>query len=117
MILDTGICSIYKLKNTAPPGRKPTLSLEIPAISEPWYGELEFESNPVFTTELQEDVEIDARIRILQDRRVNRQTVVVLSDKQYKVERAYHGKDEESGELITDLNLSRVVSEYGIAKV
>lgn len=93
----------------------PTLTPKLPAMAEVWYGELEFESNPVFETELQEDVEISARIRILQDRRVNRQTMVELADGlQYKVERAYHGKDDDSGELITDLNLSLVVSAYDV---
>ncbi len=118
MNLDTGICSIYKLENKARAGGKPDIQIVIPAISEPWYGELDFESNPKYVTEMQEDVEIASRIRVLQDKRINRQTVVTLADgKQYKVERAYHGKDEESGELITDISLSRVVSEYDITTV
>ena len=27
----------------------------------------------------------------------------------YEIERAYHGQDEESGEMITDLSLKKVV--------
>ena len=113
VMLDTGVCTIYETEDASAPGGMSVLTPKLPAMAEAWYGELEFESNPVFQTELQEDVEISARIRILQDRRVNRQTLVDLADgKRYKVERAYHGYDKESGELITDINLSRVVSEY-----
>jgi hypothetical protein len=118
LILDTGICSLYAIENTAAAGNMPAIRPVLPAFSQPWYGELDFESNPVFETQMQENVEISARIRILQDRRVSRQTLVVLSDgKQYKVERAFHGRDKESGERITDLNLSRVVSAYDVAGV
>lgn len=82
-------------------------------FSSPWYGELDFESNPIFRTELQEDIKIDAKIRILQDRRVSGQTLITLADGvQYDVKRVYHGVDEESGEPISDISLSRAVSEY-----
>ncbi len=115
MMIDTGLCSIYKIEDTSEAGGMPVLTAKLPALAEVWYGELGFESNPVFETELQESVEISARIRILQDKRVNRQTLLDLADgKRYKVERAYHGYDEDSKELITDLNLSRVVTDYDV---
>ena len=65
----------------------------------------------------------DARIRILQNRAIHNHDVVVLAQVDavpeaipgddervpvYEVGRAYHGADEDSGELITDLSLVEV---------
>jgi hypothetical protein len=69
-----------------------------------------------FPTESREETQTDARIRILQDRRIANHDVVVFANvnrvqdvlKAYEVTRAYHGKDSDSGELITDLTLQRV---------
>lgn len=113
MILDTGICSVFKLQNTAQPGDMPN---ETPVlISQHWYGELSFESSPVQYTENLEQVEIAQRIRILQNRAIDERAIVTIGSAQYNVTRLYHGVDEESGERITDLNLARVVSAYDIA--
>jgi len=112
MILDSGICQIYKVKNTARPGEMPNETLV--QIAECWYGELSFESSPIQYTENLEQIEIAQRIRILQNRELQEKAVVIIDGQQYKVERLYHGKDIESGELITDMNLSRVVKAYAI---
>jgi len=113
MILDKGICSIYKVENIAEPGNMPQYKLKLKYQS--WYGELNFETNPV-NAAMQEIVETSARIRIIQNRDINNHNVVILSDdnQQYEVTRAYHGIDEESGELITDLTLKKVVTPYDI---
>ena len=110
MILDSGICSIYRITNTAAAGDMPN---ETPVlIAQHWYGELSFESSPTQYTDSQEQVEIAQRIRILQNRAIDEKAIVRIGSDQYKVERLYHGTDKESGELITDLNLSRMVSTY-----
>lgn len=112
MILDKGTCSIYDKINIAVPGNMPKYKLKLKCQS--WYGELNFETNPV-NTAMQEMVETSARIRILQNREINNHNVVILPDnQQYEVTRAYHGTDEESGEPITDLTLRKMGNVYDI---
>ena len=108
MLLDSGICTIYHKRNNAPPGGKPTFENE--AYFWGWYGELSFETTPARPTEPREEVRTDARIRVLQNRQITNHDRVELTDAQgiataYEVTRAYHGVDNESGELITDLSL------------
>jgi len=110
VILDSGICSIYKITNTAAPGDMPNETLVL--ISNCWYGELSFESSPVQLTESLEQVEIAQRIRILQNRQIAEKAIVAIDGDQYQVERVYAGKDSDTNEAIMDLNLSRVVSAY-----
>ena len=114
MILDKGICSIYKKVNTAGPGEMPVYQNQL--IHQSWYGELSFETNPSRPTESREMIQTDARIRILQCRSIAKHDRVVLSPAWptsgetllFEVQRAFHGYDPESGELITDLSLRRV---------
>lgn len=108
MILDTGICTVYHTVDTAGPGEKPNL-VDAP-LFQSWYGELSFETAPARPTPDREEIRTDARIRILQCRRVTNHDCVDLTDAEgsttrYRVTRAFHGTDAESGELITDLNL------------
>jgi len=113
MILDKGICSIYEVENIADPGSMPEDSLVLKYQS--WYGELDFETAPA-NVAMQEGIETSARIRILQNREINNHDIAILADsnQQYEVTRAYHGVDEESGELISDLTLRKLVTAYGI---
>lgn len=108
MILDKGICTIYRKVNVAGPGEKPRFTDD--AYWWSWYGELSFETAPARPTDAREEVRTDARIRILQNREINNHDRVELKRADgemlaYEVTRAYHGRDDESGELITDLNL------------
>lgn len=113
MILDKGICSIYQKVNTAGPGEMPVYQNQL--LHQSWYGELSFETNPSRPTESREMIETDARIRILQNRQINNHDRAELSpasggDPQpFEIVRAFHGKDDESGELITDLSLRKAV--------
>lgn len=111
VLLDSGICTVYRKRNTAQPGGKPTF--ENVQIHRGWYGELSFETTPMRPTEKREEVRTDARVRILQNRNIaNHDRVELLSNLNaetvYEVTRAYHGRDDESGELITDLSLEVV---------
>ena len=111
MILDKGIATVYNKKNTAPPGWNPTF--ENVAVFQSWYGELSFATSEARPTERREEIRTDARIRILQCRSINEHDRVTLSpfggeDAFFEVTRAYHGRDDESGELITDLSLAVV---------
>ena len=105
MLLDAGICGVYHQENIAVPGDKPVITPK--KDCDAWFAELDFQTNPKFSTEKQEDVQVDRRIRILQNRNVDTQYLFSINGEKYKVIRAYHGKDEESGELITDLSLQR----------
>lgn len=111
MLLDSGIATVYRKSNSAAAGDKPTWTLV--QIHRGWYGELSFETSPARPTEAREEVHTDARIRILQNRAINNHDRVTLEDASgnataYEVTRAYHGRDDDSGELITDLSLEVV---------
>ena len=112
MNLDKGICTVYHTINTAQSGQKPVLT-DV-AFFESWYGELSFETSPARPTDTRKEIRTDARIRILQNREIKEHDRVRLSmygrdPAHYEIERAYHGQDDESGELITDLTLKKVV--------
>lgn len=112
MILDKGICTVYHKTNTAEAGAMPVFA-DVP-FWRSWYGELNFETAPARPTPDREEVQTDARIRILQNRDINNHDRVRLgrcsdgAEVLYEVTRAYHGHDDESGEDITDLSLEVV---------
>ena len=114
MILDDGICTIFRKEDVAAKGNMPKYEYKV--LSKHWYKELGFETSTAYPTQGREEVQTDARIRILQDRRAANHDVVVMDNvsevgdvlKAYEITRAYHGRDDESGELITDLTLRRV---------
>lgn len=116
MILDKGYCSVYRTENTAAPGDMPTEDLVLKFQS--WYGELNFESSPV-DIGAQEGVIVANKIRVLQNRDITNHDVAVLSSvlppladaPRYNVVRAYHGIDDDNGQLITDMSLERLVQE------
>lgn len=113
MNLDKGICTVYHTANTAAAGAKPILSET--AFWQSWYGELNFETSAARPTDTRKEIRTDARIRILQNREIKEHDRVALSafgndPEHYEIERAYHGQDEESGEMITDLTLKKVVT-------
>lgn len=106
MILDRGPAIVSRKTNTAQLGAMPVWQ-DVPFF-ESWYGELSFETSPARPTGVREETRADARIRVIQDRRINNHDRVKLSaddDTVYEVARAFHGTDAESGELITDLTL------------
>ena len=111
MILDRGICRIYRKVSTTQPGGKPTSTLAL--IHQSYYGELAFETSPARPTEKREETQTAARVRILQHRGINNQDAAELAPsdgtpaktQKYRIRRAYHGRDDENGEAITDLTL------------
>ncbi len=111
MILDRGICRILRKNSTTPAGGKPTYDLE--TLHESYYGELSFETSPARPTEKREETQTATRVRILQHRGINNQDVAELQPfdgtsaktEKYRIRRAYHGVDDQSGENITDLTL------------
>ena len=114
MILDGGILTVFERIDTSLSGAMPRY--EYVKKVQGYYGELDFASGGTWTTQGREDIQIDARVRILQDRRITPLDVVVLDaaesldrhTERYEIERIYHGRDEESGERISDISLRRV---------
>ena len=112
MILDSGIATVYRKVNVAERGAMPRYNDQQIHCSS--YGELSFETSPVSPTERREEIQTDARIRILQNRQITNHDRVMLQSFMaedrgtYEVIRAYHGSDPDSGELITDLSLQRI---------
>lgn len=108
MILDKGICTVYRKTNTAGAGHMPVF--EDRAIYQSWYAELSFGTREARPTDGREETWHDAKVRILQFRGVNNHDRVELKETGggvtvYEVTRAYHGVDDDSGEPITDLTL------------
>lgn len=116
MILDSGICSVFREEEITEPGHMPRLGYR--RIGQSWFGELSFETSPVFKTENREEAQQDQRIRILQMRQIRaNRDVCVLEDVEslpaagvtvYRIARAWHGADKESGQEISDLSLVEV---------
>lgn len=114
MILDSGICTVFRKTDISAAGSMPAPTY-IP-IWASWYKELSFETAPVWETEGRKERKVDGRIRILQNRVIAQDDVVVLEHLEdfkdrtpgiavYKVMRAYHGKDDDGPTQISDLTL------------
>ncbi len=113
VILDSGILTVFEKRDISGRGEMPRYEY-MPKV-QGYYGELDFASGGVWTTQGREDLQIDTRVRILQDRSITPLDVVALDDVRdardvqlYEIERIYHGRDEESGEKISDISLKKV---------
>lgn len=113
MILDDGVCTIIWAENSAGPGCLPTLRDSGVRFAS-YYKELSFETSPAYPTANRLEQRADARVRIHQCREIREDDVAELrryaggEATRYRITRAYHGVDEESGEPITDLTLREV---------
>lgn len=110
MILDSGILSIFRETDAAESGKMPTKAYT--RIYVGWFGELSFETSPAHPTEGRQEKKTDARVRILQNRAIKQNDIVILEQAAafsastgvaYKITRAYHGQD--GAEPISDLTL------------
>ena len=108
MILDSGIATVFKRTNVAGFGEKPRFS-DTPFFRS-WYKELSFSTSPAFPTDRRQETLADARVRLLQNRQISMHDQIILSPacgetRAFEITRAFHGRDDESGELISDLTL------------
>lgn len=114
MNLDKGICTVFRKSDTAEPGGMPSWAY-LP-IYHSWYGEPSFETSPAWPTEKRKELEIAARIRVLQNRELRQNDVVILLELEsydqrpadapvFSIARAYHGLDDDGPTPITDLTL------------
>lgn len=110
MILDSGILTVFRKEDRADQGRRPDPVYTM--IHQGWYGVLNFETSPARQPEGRKELKTDLRVRILQSP-VRQHDVVVLDqvdslDKDadaFSITRAYHGRDQDNGALISDLSL------------
>jgi hypothetical protein len=114
MILDTGICTVFRKADTSAAGAMPVMSYTPIWCS--WYRELSYETAPAWPTDGRTEQKADGRIRILQDRAIAKDDVVILEQlaaykdrsqnaKVYRITRAYHGMDDDGPTQISDLML------------
>lgn len=114
MILDAGICTVFRETDVSAPGDMPVKGYT--PIYASWYGELNFSSTPEWQTEGRKEQKVDRKIRITQKRDIRQNDVVVLehiasfAEKSagadvFRVVRAYHGQDDDSPAQISDLSL------------
>ena len=121
MILDSGTCEVRRKINIAEAGYMPVFRNQ--TIFMGWYAELSYETSPVWPTEGREEVQTDARIRILRNTRIGEHDLVKLypmdpetgedlEPELFEVRRAFRGTDDDSGEDIWDLTLIRTESGW-----
>ena len=114
MILDRGICSIFRRVDIAAHGDMPRYEMAL--IGQSWYGENDFASSPAWPTEGRRENRTDAKIRILQNRSIRENDIAVLTEAAawtdipeettiYEITRCYHGTDDDGPTEITDLNM------------
>lgn len=114
MILDTGICSVFRKTDVSGNGDMPYAAYT--PVCRSWYGNLAYETSPARPTDGRTERKTDARVRILQHREIAQYDVAVLYDLTdfaardtsapvYKITRAYHGQDDGGPTLISDLSL------------
>lgn len=97
MILDTGICKIYRVRA----GRSQTSPVSgLRAAYNNWYARLGYESGGGSETG-------DSQLRIrCHDGDIAEYDIAMIGKQPYRVTRVYHGKDDENGQPIADLTLA-----------
>ena len=117
MILDKGICTVFRKEDTSSAGDMPSWGYT--RIGGSWYGELSFSSRPVWQTEGRKELKVENKIRILQDRQIRENDIVVLEDLTawankssgavvYDIVKVWHGIDDDGPTPVTDLTLEVV---------
>lgn len=114
MILDSGICTVFRKVDVSQPAAMPRVAYT--PIYKSWYGELNYETTPNWQTDGRKDLRVDRRVRVLQCKELRQNDVVVLEgiptidDRSpgadvYQIIRAYHGEDPDGPTRISDLSL------------
>ena len=114
MILDKGICTVFRKADTSTPGSMPEWTY-VP-IWASWYGEVNFETTGRWQTEGRKELKADAKIRVMQCRTIRQNDIVVLEHlddfdhrsegaEVYSIARAWHGMDDDGPTPISDLTL------------
>lgn len=114
MLLGDGILTVYEERDVSGPGEKPRY--EKAERTRSYYAELSFDTRPVNPTGSRSEQRVDARVRIRQCREIREDDVALMESfhkrtpekREFRIVRAFHGTDEESGLAISDLSLEEV---------
>ena len=107
MILDRGPADFYSISNTAAAGEQPNEEETLAYSS--WFADLGFTTSPRLDTGHQFVGSIDRKIRVLDDDSIMEGVTVKIDNQRYVIQKAWHGADPESGMLIADVYLQRMV--------
>lgn len=107
-----GVCTVYKLTNTAQPGLRPHMS---PTL----YRKLNFGYKTIGVKRnyeaLQAQVKLDELISVLLDRKISTQDVVVIEGVQYEIRQVQHKKDTNpETSLLSLVKLEEDYDDLGI---
>lgn len=107
-----GVCTVYKLTNTAQPGLRPHMS---PTL----YRKLNFEYKTIGVKRnyeaLQAQVKLDELISVLLDRKISTQDIVVIEGVQYEIRQVQHKKDTNpETSLLSLVKLEEDYDDLGI---
>lgn len=108
VILDDGIATFYRREAASLPGNKPEWTEKI--FHQGMYKNLSHGILPAKPTDGRVNTEINGKIRIWQNRRLNIHDKVVLSGNvniSFEIVNIYHGIDDD-GEEISDISLKAV---------
>lgn len=108
MILDTGICKIYRVR-AGRPQTSPTSGLK--AVYNNWYATLGHESGGGG-----EAGDNQLRIRC-HDGDIAEYDIAMIGKQPWRVTRVYHGKDDENGQPIADLTLVQGPRHFVLLKL
>ena len=114
MILDANILTVYKTVNTAAPGKMPDMQPVEYARS--WYGWRDHEAASAYTTDPQRATEYTIKIRAHRIEGITARDMVDIGDGAgiaYEIARVYQGRDEDSGQLISDITIKRATQTAG----
>lgn len=108
MLLDAGICIIYRSENAAPSGDMPKEAWA--ERSQHWYGELTVGVTR-YRAALKDNERADLLLRIWRDRDIRTTDRCMVDGALYKINQVQHRTDED-GLLVTDLELERLEAPY-----
>lgn len=109
---DSGIISLYNLKNTSQKGSMPKGELQL--VYSDYYEERTIGYNRLYAAQGVSQ-QIDLLARIWQNKDINTNMYAVIEEKQYAVKAVQHLSDENNLK-VTDLTLERISNSYVIAE-
>lgn len=116
MLLDSGLLSLYKLKNTAVSGLMPKMQLV--KYESAYYGERTVGYNRLYAAK-GVNQQVDKLVRIWRNEEVEAGDCTILDSpvtkdsKQYRIDAVQHLLDDD-GLKVTDLTLSRLENFYDV---
>lgn len=111
MLLDDGVCKLYRVVSRSPAGGKPGRQMEY--LCDHWYQERVVGVTRHYTA-MQAGKRIERVIRIWREPRITAGDCCVDNGSQYRIEQVQHLLNED-GLQVTDLTLERQGAQYEAA--